>query len=1664
MEKKKKKKKRSFGFLRILAKILLGLILLLFLLVLFLRSQWGQDILKDKIISSLSEKTGTTIELDRLFIDFSGDIIMEDLYIEDKSGDTLVFSEMLEADVPLWPIIRGGDIRINSLVSSGFKANIIRKDSISGFNYEFLMEALAPADTTKVTPVDTTKAKRNFIIEDIKVNDFDLDFIDQVAGMETSVEVGTLGLKMEVFDLANLNFHASEAMLSNSDISYVRTKPFPENVDEEDVPLPYIIADELFMENVVAHYESVPDGLVADLDIGDLSLKLPVADLSENVIKIKYFHLKDSEVDIVATEGAAAEEEVTPLEGEGKPQEFQWPPWDITVQEIVLDNDDIAYRVEGVPYRKGEFNPQAMDFRNLQLIGSEIFLHEGSAGASLRDVAFRETSGIRLRNSALDLSIDENALDLDNLVVDLNNNRLKGELRLDYASLQDFIDTPEDARIKADFSQIYLEPKDLFLFQPALRSNQYVQTLTENDLSGQLKAEGTLASIQISAANFNWGNTSLSARGHISNALQPKALAFNFPSVHLNSTGGDIRKFVEQDSLGVQIPANLALSGSFKGNLENITADVELNTSEGDIMAEGFYNLQGQLAFDAEVQVLDLDLGELLQNEKLGELTITINAAGQGANINTLDATLEADVASFSYNGYPITGLEISGMVEDGKGPLYTQYQDENLNMEMENFLILDSVATQVNTNLDVIGANLQALGMTRRLIKVGFEFDASFRGNLDAYDVNAEIVDGVTVYGNKSYLLGDFLLSARVRPDSTALDIVNQLLNVNLRSNADPGSFANALKRHYRSYLSATVETDTVENPVNLQLHAEIRENPILNEVFFAQLEELDTIDISMDFREQDRELVADINVPFLSYMGSQIDSLGFHLNSNRSDFNFRFGFNSIAAGPLFIEETELTGEVVDKILHLDFNSVSEGEKLYSIRSEITRKSDTVTLALNPSEVIINGLHWDVPATNLIKVAPNFMAFEDSRLSREDQSMEITDDRAGVETEHIAMTFNNFSLQSFLGYFNPVESLAEGNLNGSLTIEDPFGSKGLVADVDINNFEVLEVPMGVLRMDAEALSARDYHFDLAIKEGKVDLDLTGGFTAAADGAEWYTELDLNKVEMEIIEAFSFGELKNTSGSFSGNIDLSGTFVDPVYSGQLHFQEAQFTVSKLDAPFLIRDETLALDTEGLYFEDFVIEDSDGNNFLVEGEMMTASPLNPEFDLAFSAEDFMLLNSSSEDNELFYGTAVIDLEAQLTGNLNVPNLQMDLNVDGATNLTYIIPESEVGIERREGIVRFVNRENPDAILTATQEESFAVSGIEIRSTITINEDAVFNIIIDEQTGDNLQVIGEGRLLFNIYSNGRTTMSGRYEMSGGHYEMNLYGLVNRRFEIVEGSHITWAGDPFDAYLDLRASYSVEAAASDLMAAQIAGADLTDRQRFRQELPFIVYLDVGGQLMRPVLNFGLDMPEEEQGAVGGLVYGRVQQINEQEQELNQQVFSLLVLNRFYPSTGSDGTGGGTMNIARDNLNDALSDQLNIISQNLIGEDSDLKLDFGLDTYTDYQGESPRERTQLDITAERAFMDDRLIARVGSEVDILGSAPTGEDVPMIGNVSLEYLVDESGTWRIRGFRSNRFENVIEGQVIVSGIALIFQKEFNEFKELFRQLLQKDKNKTTSQ
>src|SRR5690606_32428442 len=133
-----KRKIKKNKFLRVLAKIVIGLLLFFVAIILFIRSPWGQDIIVDRAVKYVSNKTGTEINIDRLFVTFSGNVFLEGLYLENEKGDTLVYSRELEASIALLPLIRREKINIKSVDWSGLN-DIIQRNEEGKFNFDFIV-------------------------------------------------------------------------------------------------------------------------------------------------------------------------------------------------------------------------------------------------------------------------------------------------------------------------------------------------------------------------------------------------------------------------------------------------------------------------------------------------------------------------------------------------------------------------------------------------------------------------------------------------------------------------------------------------------------------------------------------------------------------------------------------------------------------------------------------------------------------------------------------------------------------------------------------------------------------------------------------------------------------------------------------------------------------------------------------------------------------------------------------------------------------------------------------------------------------------------------------------------------------------------------------------------------------------------------------------------------------------------------------------------------------------------------------------------------------------------------------------------------------------------------------------------------------------------------
>ncbi|MFS4446518.1 translocation/assembly module TamB domain-containing protein [Maribacter sp. 2307UL18-2] len=1652
MEKKKKRHK----FLKRFAVMVAVLVVLLLGILLFVRSPWGQNIIISKVTKYVSNKTNTKVEIDRLFLTFSGNLSLEGLYLEDKKGDTLLYSKDLEADIALSPLFFGNEFNLKSAKWEGLRANIARDENSEVFNFNFLLEALIPKDTTAI---ESLAEPMQINIGALKFGDFKVDYEDDFLGIESKLNLGNLSLEAHKTDLENLRFELNDLQLSNSKIYYKQTKPFVAE-DTAQSPLPCVIVDNLELKYVDANYNSIPDSVLANVNIGILKLQLPKADVSKNNFDIALFSLKNSKVSLQLPKETDAASGLTKSTVDSPI--FEWPEFLVNTDKIVLENNKLSYKSGNTQNKEGQFNPDDIVISDLTLDANNLNYRPENFKLQLQEISFFERSGFQLRNLGFYAHLDDTKTSLSNLNLSANSSFVHGALALQYPSVQQLFESPENTKIEAHFPDFKIAIEDAFYFQQQLSRNEYIQKSLQHPFTGNLTVEGTLDTLQIREMRLNWGqNTTLTSEGNLNHVAQIDSLSFDFNTIRAATLREDVLKFVSERELGIPVPETVLIEGGAFGDLNDVDLNASLKIPEGMARLQGNFQSKKQIRFNGNLKIDSVQLNKLLNNEQLGGLSLQMNFKGSGNDINTLNAEFDAEFSQLSLNTYNFSNLQLQGEINNGIGKATLDFKDENLNLTSTIDVVLDSVFSTIKLDLNIIGADLHALGIANENIKAGIQMKANFKGNAKDYELDAQLENGIAVFDKQQYRLGEVAIKATIDTIRTDVHIASDFLNGNLKSNASPQGINSSLTQQFESYFSESSEVSTESDSLRAIMNFSLYPNPIFTEVFFRDVEQFDSILVKADFDASTKKLNAELRVPSVSYKGNAIDSLNILVTGDSTNLNFSAGFAAIYAAPIHVKKTHFGGVLKNKELLLNFDSFDENEKLLHIAAEMTLDKDSTQIHINPAELLFNKKDWNIPQDNQVTIAENFLAFANVKLSRNAQELSIDNTSVGTKNEPIGINFKNFQLQNLLSFLNPDEVLVSGQLNGDFILENPFGATGIVADFKVNALEVLQNPLGNLSLDATSRGNAAYDFNLALKDGGADLDLKGGYVAAETGAELKLDLNLNRIEMKTIEGFFRDGIKDSHGAISGNISLSGTTADPKYQGIIAFDNADFNVSSLNSIFKISQETLKIDNEGIAFDNFQITDNNGSDLIITGAIRTDNLLNPSFDVSLETEEFRLLNSTKEDNELFYGTASIDADMTVKGDMELPKIVGKLRIRKVTDVTYIVPETQLDIEERSGVVVFVNRENPDAILTRNDQEEapYFFQGLDVKAILEIAEDADFRIIIDERTGDNLRVSGDAALNLNIETNGNINLSGKYELNSGHYETSLYNLVNRRFEIKPGSTITWQGDPTDAKLDVTAIYELETSASSLMSSVTSGQDISVTNKYRQVLPFLVYLNVEGQLLEPNLSFALDMPEDEQGTLGGAVYGRIQQLNQQEASLNKQVFSLLALNRFYPDAGSDGSSGGTAAIARDNVNKVLSGELNAFSDKVFGNVG-FEVDFDLDSFTDYQGESAQDRTQLNINAKKKLFDDRLIVTAGSALDVEGSAQPGqEETPIIGNVSLEYLLTKDGRYRLRGFRKSEYENIIDGQLIVTGVALIFNREFNKFSQLFNPL-KDEKNK----
>ena len=98
-----------------------------------------QTWLARQVLSEIRAKTGTRLGIQSVKIAFPNTIQLSEVFVQDKSGDTLVYLKSLKADIGLFKLLLN-KVSLHDIILDNAVINITRKEKQEGFNYGFLVE------------------------------------------------------------------------------------------------------------------------------------------------------------------------------------------------------------------------------------------------------------------------------------------------------------------------------------------------------------------------------------------------------------------------------------------------------------------------------------------------------------------------------------------------------------------------------------------------------------------------------------------------------------------------------------------------------------------------------------------------------------------------------------------------------------------------------------------------------------------------------------------------------------------------------------------------------------------------------------------------------------------------------------------------------------------------------------------------------------------------------------------------------------------------------------------------------------------------------------------------------------------------------------------------------------------------------------------------------------------------------------------------------------------------------------------------------------------------------------------------------------------------------------------------------------------------------------
>ena len=1634
--------------LKVFLWVLLCYVLLLIVIAILIQIPAIQTKITNYATSFISNKTHTRVNIKKVNITFPKSIVIQGIFLEDENKDTLLSAGYVKINLALKDMLNH-ELNIRSFALEETKLNVNRIKTDSLFNYNFLLTAFS--DTSKKEVVkDKEKSEWAIRINKVRLKNIQLNYHDDYGGTNVSAEIPYLKLRMDQIDLEQSIFKIDELLIESLNASVLIKSGKSSN--KESNGLFILTANKIQISNSNINFGDSINKQSVIAGINQLKLKRASVNLQEQMVSLQNFNLSKSEIHYITSAIALPSDTIVELSKNAT----QKSNWKVSVTSSELDDNFVSYNNVSKPKIESSFDAAHLNHKHVILKATDFYYSSAKTEVVIENFEMLDPTNFSISEFKTDFHMDQHSISSKNIKLKTASSTLEADLKIQFSSIQSLKDSIQSMLVDLDIRIGKIANSDMLYFVPQLSKQAFFNN-GKNSTSITGKITGPVNNLTGENLEISTGeNTTISTDFTLVGLPDFKTTSFNFPNLIINTGKNDLMMIA--DTLipkSIELPESIHLQIAFDGTIKSFETTVDMSSSFGS--AHVFATIDETENFNNKLRITDFDLGSLLKNKSMfGPVTLIAETNGHGLDKNNIEAKLKAEVSDIYINKYTYHKLNIDGTLTGQEFAGKINLNDKNAAFDFNGLVSLKPNREYYKFHLNLKGANLQKLNFTKDDIRIGLNAESNLNGGT-INELNGDAVLSNIIIANKgeTFRLDSFILFTTNEPGKSEFNVTSPLMDVKFMGSVSPFELPDVLVNYMNNYFSFS-DTVQVENEVSLptpsdfNFEIQVHNHSILSEVFFPQLKKFESGFILGSFNSEQNNLNVKASIKNIIYGTTNIKDFVIDINSDVNTLNYKISSSNISNSQFEIDHLLLDGKITDNKIFANISSTDDKQnKKLLIRSQITKDESNYKLTIDPENFYLMNERWDIAADNYIEFGKPGFLIHHFFIQKKERQVNISSVNNQMNDD-INIRVKNFKLDDISGIIEKDTGMVKGNVDGNMLLKRVDGLYGIIADATISKLFVQQVSIGDLTVKAENPTTEKFDLDVNLSSTENNLTAKGYFVTTGKDKTMNIDVDIQSLSMKTVQAFSMGTIKDATGNLTGNFLIEGKSTKPLITGKLLFENTFITPTALNNPLQLKHETLELKKDGFYLNSFTILDANQNVAVINGSVLMEQFKNFIFAINVDTKDFLLLNTTAKDNKELHGRMIIDSRIDINGPLKLPVINAKLKLKKGSNFTFAVPEKRLTADKGEGVVAFNSSLKSNPILNTKKEiQQSGLTGFDISSIIELDKQATIRLLLDPSTTDSLVVKGEAALSFGIDRSGKMSLTGAYNLNEGSYLVTLESIIKRRFVIKPGGSIQWNGDPLNAEVSLDATYSVRASPIDLVADQMSGVSESEKNAYKQEYPFVVLLKLRGLILQPEISFEIQLAPEDKGILGGAVNAKLLMLNEDPSALNKQVFALLVLGRFIQENPLQTESNVASTIVRTTVGKILSEQLNQLSSKIV---PGVELNFDIQSYDDYQSGQAEGRTQLDIGVKKQLFNERLTVQVGGKVDVEGEkAKQNSTDNFTSDFIVEYELTKDGRYRLKGFRHNQYEGAIEGQLIETGIGVLYVRDFNKWKEFFK-------------